>query len=62
MAKASKHYKVKPYFWTLSNVDSPQTMDAGLCSSSVDGLVVKAGGSEDYDRGSFGIKEEDAIK
>ena len=32
IAKASEHYKIGPYFWVLSNVDSPQTRVASLGS------------------------------
>ena len=61
IARASGHYKIKPYFWTLFNVDSPQTRVAGLCSGYFDdGLYVDAYGSEDYgDRFSFGVLEKD---
>ena len=58
LAKASEHYKLDPWFYTLSKVDLPQTRVAGLGSSNFGNrLVVGAGNSEDYDYGgSFGVK------
>ena len=57
-AKASEHYKVKPYFRALSNVDSPQTRVAYLGSYNFDvRLYVNAFSSENYARYSFGVKE-----
>jgi len=61
IAKASGHYKVKPYFWALSNVDSPQTRVADLGSDGLgDRLDVDAYYSEDdYDGCSFGVFDKD---
>jgi len=51
LARASEHYKLKPYFWALENVDSPITRVAVLVSDYFfgGGLVVDA-----YDDGGFG--------
>ncbi len=59
LAKASEHYKLKPYFWALENVDSPQIRVADLGSGSFGGrLGVGADVSEGYGGGySFGIFE-----
>lgn len=52
IARASEHYKVKPYFWALSNVDSPQTRVADLYSDDFgDRLDVGA-----YDSGDGGVR------
>jgi len=60
LAKVSEHYKLKPYFWALENVDSPQTRVAGLTSGSFDGrLVVDADYSENGGgRFSFGVLKD----
>ena len=60
LARVSSHYKLNPYFWALTNVDSPQTRVAGLDTDVFGGrLVVDAGGSEDLDyRFSFGVLDE----
>ena len=57
LAKASQHYRLNPYFYALSNVDSPQTRVADLYSYYFGGgLDVVAGGSGDYEvRFSFGV-------
>ncbi len=61
LAKASEHYKLKPYFWALENVDSPQTRVAGLDSYYFGGgLDVDAGGSGGDGRCSFGVLESGA--
>jgi hypothetical protein len=59
-AKASEHYKAKPYFWALDNVDSPQVRVAGLFSGDFGvRLFVVANGSEyDDDRCSFGVLDD----
>lgn len=64
LAKASKHYKSNPYFWTLEKVDSPQTRIVGLYSGGFDaGLGVVADYSEDLDHMfSFGVLESGAEK
>ncbi len=59
LARASKHYKLNPYFWAVKNVCSPQIRVAGLNSGGLDGrLLVSAIGSE-YEGGkdsySFGV-------
>lgn len=62
IARASKHYKVNPCFWVLSDVDSPQTRVAGLGSGYRDvggRLSVGADGFEGDDSGcSFGVLEK----
>lgn len=56
LAKASEHWKKKPYFWALSNVDSPQTRVADLVSYYFGiGLYVCAINSGDVARVSFGV-------
>ncbi len=62
LAKTSEHYKANPYFWALSNVDSPQIRVAELDSGSFDGgLCVNASCSVGDDDGcSFGVREKDA--
>ena len=56
LAKASEHYKLNPYFWALSKVDSPETRVAVL-DGFVGRLYVGAYYSEGYvDRCSFGVK------
>jgi len=59
LARASEHYREKPYFRALKNVDSPQTRIVDLFSGDfVDRLYVNAYGSEDSDkRFSFGVQE-----
>ena len=32
LAMSSEHYNLKPYFWALFNVNSPETRVVGLCS------------------------------
>jgi hypothetical protein len=61
IAKSSEHYRIKPYFWALSNVDSPQTRVAVLNSYGlVDRLYVDAYGSVDNGyRCSFGVLDKD---
>ncbi len=62
LAKVSEYYKLKPYFWTLENVNSPKTRVADLGSGSFDDrLDVYAYVSEGYgDRYSFGVLENSA--
>jgi hypothetical protein len=57
LAKSSEHYKIKPYFWALTKVESPQTRVAGLDSCSFDGrLGVSASGYGGFGGGcSFGV-------
>ena len=60
LARASEHYKVNPYLWALSNVDSPQTRVADLVSNNfANRLYVNADSSEynDY-RFSFGVLKD----
>ena len=59
LAKASEHYKLNPWFYALSKVDSPQTRVADLGSYDFGGrLDVVADYSEDLDfRFSFGVLE-----
>ena len=60
LAKASEHYRLKPNFWALFNVDSPQTRVAELGSYNFDSrLVVNADFSEGVgSRYSFGVLKE----
>lgn len=59
IARASEHYKIKPYFWALSDVDSPKTRVADLNSSGFDGrLAVDAHYSVDLGRFSFGVLKD----
>jgi len=57
LAKASEHYKVNPYLWALSNVDSPETRVAILVSDRLDGRlgVIAYGSEHDNGWGSFGV-------
>ena len=59
LAKASEHYKSKPYFWALAKVTHPETRFASLNSGDFGGrLGVGADGSmADNFRYSFGVKE-----
>lgn len=58
IARASGHYKEDPCFWTLFNVDSPQTKVAGFGANRFDGgLDVDATVHERYNIYSFGVKE-----
>jgi len=61
LVRASEHYRRKPYFWALDNVDSPETRFAGLSSFDLGSrLDVGASGSEDYiARFSFGVCENE---
>ena len=61
IARASGHYKINPYFWALSNVNSPQSRVADLGSGNFDvRLVVDAVDSEYYAyRYSFGVLDKD---
>jgi len=58
IAKISESYRVNPYFWALSNINSPQTRVADLVSVGFVGLEVGAYYSEDGNsKYSFGVKE-----
>lgn len=60
LAKASEHYRLKPYFWALENVGSPQKRVAVLGSGGFGGrLGVFADCSEGGGDGcSFGVLED----
>lgn len=60
LAKASEHYRVNPYFYALSDSETPQTRVAELNSNYFGcGLYVNASDSGDYDdRCSFGVSED----
>jgi hypothetical protein len=59
LAKASEHYRTKPYFLALESVYIPITKVAGLCSAYFGGwLGVYAGYNEgDGNRCSFGVQK-----
>ena len=65
IAKASEHYNENPYFWALSNVDSPKTRVADLYSNDfgfVDRLLVYAVNSGVLvSGGSFGVLDKDTV-
>jgi len=60
LARASEHYKLKPYLWALENVSLSQTRVAGLNSSSFGrGLAVDANsGGVFVDSFSFGVLKD----
>ena len=62
IAKASEHYRLDPYFWSLGNVKSPAISVAGLGSSVFGGRLGVGAGSEEYldRRYSFGVLDDDA--
>ena len=59
LAEASEYFKIKPYFFALKNVNSPQTRVADLGSDYFgSGLGVDANDSEGFGgRFSFGVSE-----
>ena len=59
LARSSEHYKIKPYFYALTNVDSPQIRVPGLGSGGFGyRLCIYAVVRESYDvRFSFGVSD-----
>jgi hypothetical protein len=58
LAKASEHYRLKPYFLTFGNADSPITRVATLYNLLFGGLGINADFTESFDSNySFGVQK-----
>ena len=60
IAKASEHYKLKSYFWTLKNIDSPQARVADLDSYGFGNRLDVIAYDSEYcgNRFSFGVLDK----